>query len=422
MSVPLSARRTRGVLPARPRHCMVVHAEYPLHEPRVSREAEALVAAGYEVDVVCLRQPGQPARARHHSVEIHRLPVALDKRSLGRQFLCYARFLARAGVRIGRLHARDPYTSVQVHNLPDFLVFSALGPKLAGAPVLLDLHDLMPEFYAARFGGSRATRDAALSVLVRAQERESCRFADHVITVSDAWRDALVARGIPPEKCSVVMNVADTRIFTRRPRPALVPGSPFRLVYHGQLTRRYGLDLLVEAVRLLRDDIPELQLTIHGRGDYTTELTRLVARSGVADRIHLSQDSLPAEALPDLIAAADLAVVPYRDDVFTDGIVPTKLMEYAAVGVPCVAARTSAIERYFAGTMVECFAPGDATDLARRIRELHDHPVRLGELARRSRRFTDRYNWEQVGAAYVALVEQLGARATRVHPRAAVTT
>ena len=56
-----------------PRHCMVVHAYYPLAETRVQREAEALVRAGYEVDVVCLRDAGERERERYRGVEIHRL-------------------------------------------------------------------------------------------------------------------------------------------------------------------------------------------------------------------------------------------------------------------------------------------------------------------------------------------------------------
>ncbi len=73
-----------------------------------------------------------------------------------------------------------------MHNLPDFLVFSALPTKLRGVPVILDLHDLMPEFFAGRFGSGRAA--AWIGRLVRLQERVSCRFADHVITVSEHWR------------------------------------------------------------------------------------------------------------------------------------------------------------------------------------------------------------------------------------------
>ena len=81
---------------ARPRHCMVVHAYYPLGETRVQREAERLVRAGYAVDVICLRDSDERPRESHRGVEIHRLAVRLDKRSLGRQFVSYVNFGFRA--------------------------------------------------------------------------------------------------------------------------------------------------------------------------------------------------------------------------------------------------------------------------------------------------------------------------------------
>jgi glycosyltransferase involved in cell wall biosynthesis len=333
-----------------------------------------------------------------------RLPVEVDKRSLAHQLVSYLHFLARASVRLAQLHHQDAYRTVQVHNLPDFLVLSAVVPKARGVPVILDLHDLMPEFFAGRFGTARR---ALLPALIRAQERLACRFADHVITVSDAWRETLVSRGVPRARSSVVLNVADDRIFNPRPRrPASAPG--FRIIYHGQVTRRYGLDLAVRAMKVLEPEIPGLHLTIRGRGDAVTELEDLVRALQLEDTVELCHDSVPAEALADIIAGADLGIVPYRDDVFTDGIVPTKLMEYAAVGIPCVAARTTAINAYFADTMVEFFAPDDVDDLVARIRALHADRARLDDLAVGARRFTSRYSWAQVSAGYVALVDALG--------------
>ena len=122
-----------------------------------ARPSDSCVA-GYAVDVVCLRDSGEPARESHHGVEIHRLDVQIDKRSLAFQFLSYLNFGLRAMVTIARLHHRRRYTSVQVHNLPDFLVFCAIVPKLQGVGVILDLHDLMPEFFRA---GSRPRPAAA---------------------------------------------------------------------------------------------------------------------------------------------------------------------------------------------------------------------------------------------------------------------
>ena len=90
-----------------------------------------------------------------------------------------------------------------------------------GVRVILDFHDLMPEFYRERYRGD----DTSLSVrLLYLQEKLSCRFADHVITVSEHWRQALIERGVPAHKCSVVMNVADDNIF--RPLKDDLPRSP----------------------------------------------------------------------------------------------------------------------------------------------------------------------------------------------------
>ncbi len=383
---------------------MIVHAYYPRTETRVQREAEALVDAGYAVDVICLRGEGEAPRERYRGVEVHRLPIKLNKATLLRQSLNYVRFSLLAGSRLRRLQLQHRYRTVQVHNLPDFLVFCALVPKLQGVPVILDLHDLMPEFFEGRFGLGRHGVPAAL---VRLQERLACRFADHVITVSDRWRQTLIARGVAEDKCSVVMNVADERIFTPRRRPGS-NGTKLRLIYHGTLTYRYGLDLAIRAVGLVKDEIPGIRLTIMGSGDQRSDLLALRRELHLEPYVDLVDGWVPEEQLPDTIAQADLGVVPYRNDVFTDGILPTKLMEYAAVGLPCIAARTIAIETYFRGSMVEFFRPGDVDDLARCIRELHRSPERRSALADRSTRFTERYRWSAIGAEYVATVKRLG--------------
>lgn len=384
---------------------MVVFAWYPLAEPRVQREAEALVDAGYAVDVICLRDRDERPRERYRGVEIHRLPLGRDKRSLGHQFVAYGRFFVLAAARLTALQLRHRYHTVQVHNLPDFMVFCALVPKLQGVPVILDLHDLMPEFFAGRFG---ADRHRWLRMLIRWQERLACGFADHVVTVSEHWRRALIERGVPADRCSVVMNVADERIFTRRHRPPRV-GS-FKLIYHGTVTRRYGLDLAIRAVDEVRHEIPGIRLTILGKGDDMPALMDLVRRLNLQDRVDLRDGFLLAEDLPDLIADADIGLAPYRDDVFTDGLLPTKLMEYAVLGLPSVAARTTAIEAYFRDSMVEFFTPGDHHDLARCLRELWHDRARLERLALGCHNFTARYNWADIGRGYVELVDRLGVR------------
>jgi glycosyltransferase involved in cell wall biosynthesis len=389
---------------------MVVHAYYPFGETRVEREARALVDHGYEVDVICLQADGEPTVDTEDGVGIYRLPVKRHKKSgLIVQMLEYLAFFVLVFVRLAALHRRRRYRVVQVHNLPDFLVFAALVPKLTGAQLILDLHDLMPEFYAARFGGSL---DSLPVRLIRWQERLSCRFADHVITVTEPWRETLIQRGLPAEKITVVMNVADDRIFHRTSAIALSARNDdrFNLIYHGNLTRRYGIDLAIQAVNLVRQKIPEIHLTIHGWGRYLETLIELADELDLREHVYFSSRAVPAAELPQLIRKADVGVVPYRRDVFTDGILPTKLMEYAALGMPVIAARTPAITAYFDEKMVQFFTPEDPDDLARCILTLYSDRKRMEQLAEGTEKFNQRYNWTKLGAEYVALVERLGTR------------
>jgi glycosyltransferase involved in cell wall biosynthesis len=224
--------------------------------------------------------------------------------------------------------------------------------------------------------------------------------------VSDHWRQALIDRGVPSAKIAVVMNVADEGVFRGDARPD-GPVDGFRLLYHGTITRRYGLDLALRAVAIARDEVPGLCLTIVGKGDDVPALMTLRSSLGLERMVDIRDEFLPIEALPDLIASADVGIVPYRDDVFTDGLLPTKLMEYAEMRLPSIAARTTAIDHYFAGSFVAFFEPGDVEGLARRIVELAHAPARREALARGADRFTRRYNWADVSDAYVDLVARL---------------
>jgi glycosyltransferase involved in cell wall biosynthesis len=384
---------------------MVVHNYYPIGEPRVQRQAEALAQAGSEVDVICLRNHNEPATQVEEGIHIYRLPVHRNKqRGLGGQFLEYLAFFFLAFVRLTLLHFQRRYQVVQVHNLPDFLVFVALIPRLMGAAVILDLHDLMPEFSMSRFGDGW---DSLPVRLVRLQERLSCRFAHHVITVTELWRESLVERGTPAAKCSVVMNVADDRIFHQRPPVEFPSNGTLHMIYHGNLTYRYGLDLALYAVAQASAQVPGLHLTIHGRGEFLADLKHLAAELNLEEIVNFSTHLMPMDELPHLLASADVGLVPYRRGPFADGILPTKLMEYAALGLPAIAARTPAIEAYFTEDMVDFFEAGDVNALADRIVRLSRDANHRAELAHNIHQFNKRYNWAAQRTEYLALVARL---------------
>lgn len=388
------------------RHCMVVHNYYPFAETRVQRQAEALVNNGYEVDVVCLRHSDEPTVEKVAGVTVHRVPMQRSKSGPLVQFFEYLTFLIVAFFKLTGLHLRKRYHVVQVHNLPDFLVFVALIPKLTGSRVILDIHDLMPEFYCAKFNSAMNSLPVRL---IRWQEWLSCRFADHIITVTESWRQTLIKRSVSLDKCTVVMNVADPHHFNG----SVVTEPPhendtFRMIYHGTLTPRYGIDLVLHALAQIRADLPDARLTVHGRGEYLKTVLEVIEALNLQEIVDISTEFLSIAELSKLIASCHVGLVPYRRDIFTDGILPTKLMEYTLLGVPAIAARTPAILDYFDDTMIEFFIPEDVDDLAHHIRILYRDRTRLSELASNTAKFNKQYNWSNQAAIYSRLVEKLG--------------
>lgn len=392
----------------RKQHCMVVHAYYPLGETRVQREAEALLDHGYEVDVICLRFPNESAFEVVRGINVYRLPIQRSRKSgFGTQLKEYLHFLFLTAFKLSQLYHKKKYNVVQIHNLPDFLVFSALWPKLKGARVILDIHDVMPEFFAERTGHSL---DSWLVQFMTWQEQLSCRFADHVITVTDPWRQAIIKRGTAADKTSVVMNVADSQLFHRGVSPrsdTQSQNNTFHLIYHGVQSYRHGLDILLRAIAQVRSHIPGLCLILHGNGEAHNDLVKLADSLGISEQVKFSTKFVPVSDLPSLIAQADIGVVPYRRDIFTDGILPTKLMEYVAIGLPVIASRTPVIETYFDETMLHFFEPENVDSLASSILTLYQDSVHRESLVHESARFNQKYSWSTQAAHYVSLINQL---------------
>src|SRR5829696_2039706 len=145
--------------PERPHVCMVVHSRYAPGEPRGERAARAAVEAGYSVDVICLRSPHEVEFETVEGIQIRRLPVqhirgAGALRSLNE----YLGFTLRASIAALRIHRERSIDVVYVHAPPDFLIVTALLPRLLGSRVVLDIHDLSPHLFNARFGGKRWAR------------------------------------------------------------------------------------------------------------------------------------------------------------------------------------------------------------------------------------------------------------------------
>ena len=374
-------------------------------DPRVRREAEALAELGHRVVFFASRQSSEPDREMIDGVQVTKVPGIGNRRtSIASYLLDYAIFFAIVMAHLV-LHPRR-YRLIHINNMPDFLVFAAWLPRLLGTPVIHDVHDLMPDLFQEKFrSGSRHWAIGA----IKAQERWACRFASTVITVESRLVDILVERGVPREKIHVLMNLPDDRIFSSRPAPpAKICGDPFVVVYHGTLARRLGLDLAIRAVAEARRQIPRIELRIIGAGEERDHLLELCSELDLGDAVKYSNGFVPVQAIPSLIADADVGIVPLRISSGTDIMLPTKLLEYVTMGIPCIVPRTGTIVRYFDETMVQFFEAEDIASLASALVELHGNPaLRAGLAVEATRRFAAEYRWSRHKRVYTALVERL---------------
>jgi len=386
------------------RLAIVVHAVYP-GDPRVRRQADALVERGHVVDIFCLRGAGESAEEADGSIRIIRLPVNRTVSGVAGHTAEYLAFAGMAAVRLTREHRRHRYDLVQVATVPDFLAFAAAPLKLAGTPLLLDLHEDMPEFFRDRFTHP-LTRP--LLPLVTISTRAAAALADELITVHEPLRGLSIARGVPPGKIGVVMNSADARLFDpdRHPRRAFMEDGELRLIHHSNLQRIYGLDVAVEAIAQLDPSALPHRLDVYGDGPWRPAVEAAIARTGTADRVHLN-GRVPMDDLPRLLAGADIGLVPSLPEPYLQYSLSTKLLEYAAMGVPIIASDLATFRAHFDANAIRYVPGADPTALAGAIRELAADPAAAARLGAEAHRQAAAYAWDVQATRYIETVERL---------------
>ena len=370
---------------------LVIRQHYFPLDIRVRREVEALLSAGHEVDVLCVARSGESWHERWKGVRVLRLPLDFPHGGSLTYLLKYGVFAMAAGTLAAILHLRRRYRLVQVHSLPDTLVFAALVPRLLGARVMLDLHETMPEFFASRFG---KPTDSPVVRLVAAAEQASIRFATQVITCTQEMKEVFVARGAAPGKIDVVLNSADESIFdTERYPPQPRQDGRFVLVVHGSIEERYGIDTTIHALALLADEIPGLELHVYGRGSYLPQLERMAEDLGVGDRVRFPRDWIPTDQVVDALSRADAGVVAMKRDAFRDLTHCNKMYELITMRRPAIVSRTRSVETYFDERCFAWFESKDPQDLASAIRRLHDDPDWARALVEHAAARNEPYRW-----------------------------
>lgn len=380
--------------------CMIAYAQY-VCDARIKAYVRSIEQKGGRIDVFVLKEDDNKKFEQAGNSRIYYLTKKYQGGNAFAYLLSYLAFFLVAFIQVSRMSIKERYSAIHVHNMPNFIIFAAIIPKLLGTQVLLDVHDLMTVNYMTKF---RVGHDNILIKCLVIEQRISARMASYVLCADHMQKHYLESVcKLPKGKVRVIMNLPNEAIFrplTKERRS----NDNFRLVYHGTIAKRLGIDIMLEALAKIADDIP-IHLSIYGAGDFLTEAMRLANSLGLNGKVYFSKAFFPAEMIREMVKDMDLGIIANRRSLATDRyMMPVKLLEYVFLKIPVVAPRLEIIQSYFDESMVKYYEPENTDDLAKCIVELYKTPKERESLVTRASRFYEEHSWKTQAEEYLELV------------------
>jgi glycosyltransferase involved in cell wall biosynthesis len=376
---------------------------------RVWQEATTLREAGYAVSIICPTGRGCDKTFEEiEGIRIWRYRLPME----GKGALGYAiEYAVALGFTFGlslRIFLKHGFDAVHACNPPDLFFLIGAFYKLFGCRFVFDHHDANPELYEAKFG-----RRGLLWKLMLWLEKLSFRTADVSLATNESYRRIALGRGgMPPERVFVVRSGPSLERMKLGPSDErLKKGRRYLVGYVGVMGRQEGIDLLLQAVRILVLELgkKDVHFGLVGGGTSLEEMRALARELGVADYVTFTGRVSDAEMLA-MLNTADVCVNPDRANEMNDISTMNKVMEYMALGKPMV--QFDLAEGRFSAQDASLYARrNDPRDLAAKIVELLDDPDKrkaMGAFGRR--RVREALEWHYEAPKLLAAYEALWAR------------
>ena len=387
---------------------MIVWSVY-LTDSRVRRYAEALASRGNYVDIIALSPNMLAIRPNIriiNGVRVNEIDVRTkekDKIDYVKEFI---RFFFLSAFFATKLRIRVKYELLHIHTPPDFEILAALLPKILGAKVIIDIHDPMPDFFAAKFGSFKSKKWIGILKFI---ERMSVKFADHTITVTDYWKNEISARTkVPERKISVVLNLPDLQLFNiNKVKRKQKTEYKFKLLYPGTINKHCGIDIVIRAVKIVMKQIPEISFEIYGKGSEMERIKAMSKEMGLENHVIFNK-MVPLSDVPELMINANIGIALLSGvEKYAKQALNVKIFEFLAMGVPTIVTKTPATTFYLNDRVVMFSEANNPEDVARCIFELYRNPQKRAELSENGLQFVKNMNWNSNKEQYFQLVDNL---------------
>lgn len=386
---------------------MVAYTFYEM-DNRVRRYAETLAKRGDHVDVISLLNPAAGninslSRFENlNGVNIYRIQKRkINENSKFSYLYRIISFFIKSTFVLLLKNKKHNYDLIHVHSVPDFEVFSALIPKIMGTKIILDIHDIVPEFYASKFD---VKENSIIFKSLVFMEKISVAFSDHLIIANHLWREKLLCRSVSAEKCSVYLNYPDQDIFY--PRNIIKSADKYIIIYPGSLNWHQGIDIAVKAIASVSKEVPNIEFQIYGHGHEKTNILKLIDDLKIQNFVRM-MPLVSLDKIADAISYADIGVVPKRKDSFGNEAFSTKIFEFMSLGIPVIAADTKIDKYYFDDSSVMFFQSGNDKDLAEKLLYVIKNPQIRENLSKNGLHCIEENSWQKHKQRYMNLIDTL---------------
>ncbi|MGE5095833.1 MAG: glycosyltransferase family 4 protein [Betaproteobacteria bacterium] len=373
---------------------------------RVWQEANALKDAGHTVSIIC--PTGRGYEKKHEIIDdiaIYRYNLPVEAEGAIGYAMEYGLALFWTFVLSWRVLLTRGFDVIHACNPPDLFFLIGAFFKAFGKAFVFDHHDINPELYEAKFG----RRDFFWKLMVLL-ERWTFKCANVSIATNESYRRIAIERGgMDPSKVFVVRSGPSLeRMKIQPPDASLKHGRKYLVGYVGVMGKQEGIDLLLQAARIIVRDMQreDIHFGLVGGGTSLEELKRLAEELGIDDYVTFTGRVPDAEMLA-MLNTADICVNPDIANDMNDKSTMNKIMEYMALGKPIV--QFDLTEGRFSAQDASLYARrNDPGSLAEKIVELVDDPARRAAMgaygrARVENELEWRYEVPKLLAAYAAL-------------------
>lgn len=273
-------------------------------------------------------------------------------------------------------------------------------------PFVFEVRDIWPDGILASGVGRE---DSLFAKSLRGISRFLYRRADVIVIVSPAYADELVTKhGVSREKIVLVPNGVETEMFSPGSASEVDDefelGSRFVVAFVGTVGLAHGAGTILEAARKLGEQDPEVLFLVVGEGSERAPLERGAAEAGL-DNVRFAGEQ-PFERIPAILRRADAGLVLLKRSPTFETVIPTKMLECMAAGVPVVlGVRGQAqeiLESADAGIVIE---PEDAGELVQAVTTLRRDDELRARLGRNGTTYVrERFSRAETAAYYIDLL------------------